>query len=205
MTKEEARRSLFNTKVYVDGKSKEIQEKLFELGAKWDDSTNERKASFTHKPFLFLDESLCLSHVDDMNFYKEHKYHEVSADYILNLKWNEESIFESKIKELEEELSKTQYKRYSEGITIIIPANDSADKYYHAIEKSIKQITGKPKTASDLKPFDRVLVRDRDNEKWIPDFFQKYSPEVGTNYSYYCIGDCYAQCIPYEGNEDKLK
>lgn len=35
MKKEEAIAKLSNTKVYVDGKSKEIQEKLFELGYSW--------------------------------------------------------------------------------------------------------------------------------------------------------------------------
>ena len=35
MTKEEAKEMLTNTKVYVNGKSKEIQEKLFEIGFKW--------------------------------------------------------------------------------------------------------------------------------------------------------------------------
>ena len=87
MTKEEARKSLFNTKVYVDGKNKEIQEKLFELGFKWD---NDEKVEYTDKPFLYLEKYGSISHGNDMEFFKNEKSREVSAAYILNLKWDEE-------------------------------------------------------------------------------------------------------------------
>lgn len=51
MTKEEIRKSLDNTKVYVNGKSKEIQEKLFSFGYEWS-SSHPTKVSFDNKPFL---------------------------------------------------------------------------------------------------------------------------------------------------------
>lgn len=93
MTKEEAKQSLFNTKVYVDGKSKEIQEKLFELGFKW--YFNEG-VGHTDKPFLYLEEDENLSYGDDMDFYKNNKAREVSAAYILNLKWDKEKTMSDK-------------------------------------------------------------------------------------------------------------
>lgn len=49
MKKEEAIAKLSNTKVYVDGKSKEIQEKLFEIGFEWADE--KRKVFYTEMPF----------------------------------------------------------------------------------------------------------------------------------------------------------
>ena len=91
MTKEEARQSLFNTKVYVNGKSKEIQEKVFELGFKWHDNTTD--VCFLKRPFLFFDNNGyngCITYMSDMEYFSNSEYHEVSADYILNLKWKEE-------------------------------------------------------------------------------------------------------------------
>ncbi len=53
-----------------------------------------------------------------------------------------------------------------------------------------------------LKPFDKVLVRDDSDHKWRRQFFDAFE-EVNFPYPYRCIGDeCYSQCIPYEGNEE---
>ena len=43
-----------NIKVYVNGKSAELQKKLFELGCKWNDGT--RHTQSTDYPFLYVDE-----------------------------------------------------------------------------------------------------------------------------------------------------
>lgn len=53
-----------------------------------------------------------------------------------------------------------------------------------------------------LKPYDRVLVRDRNHQKWNIDFFGYYFADEEFPYS--CLGACYRQCIPYEGNEHLL-
>ncbi len=51
-----------------------------------------------------------------------------------------------------------------------------------------------------FKPFDKVLVRNNDKQKWIPNIFLRFTNE--SIYKYSCIGnDVYDQCIPYEGNE----
>lgn len=52
-----------------------------------------------------------------------------------------------------------------------------------------------PKT---LKPFDRVLVRDKDCENWNCGFFSH--KDASSVYHYRCIGTPYIYCIPY--NED---
>ena len=53
-----------------------------------------------------------------------------------------------------------------------------------------------PKT---LKPFDRVLVRDRDIEHWICNLFSHI-----INDEYLCIGSCYKFCIPYNDDTKHL-
>ena len=57
MTREEAKKMLTNTKVYVNGKSKEIQEKLFEIGFKWRGHT-ENYIMNLNETFLFIEESI---------------------------------------------------------------------------------------------------------------------------------------------------
>ena len=55
-----------------------------------------------------------------------------------------------------------------------------------------------------LKPFDKVLVRDDINEKWIPSIFGCYEDEVDKDFPYVCLNGRYCYCIPYEGNENLL-
>lgn len=54
-----------------------------------------------------------------------------------------------------------------------------------------------------LKPFDKVLVRDEDDESWEIDIFGRYEEDEHV-YPYRCISEHYRQCIPYEGNESLL-
>lgn len=53
-----------------------------------------------------------------------------------------------------------------------------------------------------FKPFDKVLVRDLEDDDWKCDFFSNYTDDI--NYYYRTVGGCYKQCIPYEGNEHLL-
>lgn len=57
---------------------------------------------------------------------------------------------------------------------------------------------------SEFNPFDRVLVRDSDDEKWRA---YLYSHKNSNHREYYhrMVGDVgFTQCIPYEGNEHLL-
>lgn len=62
-----------------------------------------------------------------------------------------------------------------------------------------KQIVSlKPKV--ELKPFDKVLVRDFENQAWATSFFGFKDADL-----YFCCnGRSYQQCIPYIGNEHLL-
>jgi hypothetical protein len=55
----------------------------------------------------------------------------------------------------------------------------------------------------NFKPFQKVLVRDADDGKWMAAFYSHYMyEEKGYPYQFATIGtDIYEQCIPFEGNE----
>ena len=53
-----------------------------------------------------------------------------------------------------------------------------------------------------LKPFDKVLVRDNNAQKWTVDLFSLFDKSL--IYPYSCVGHYTNQCIPYEGNEHLL-
>lgn len=50
-----------------------------------------------------------------------------------------------------------------------------------------------------LKPFDKVLVRGGDGQKWTHDFFGFLDKDKGL--PFVCVGYYVIQCIPYKGNE----
>lgn len=145
MTREEINMFLANTKVYVNGKSKEIQEKLFSLGYEWCGGCTEVK--YTKSPFLFIDADMSFSMSCNINIFSSHKNREISAEEILSL-----------------EITEPEYKF-------------------------------DPKT---LKPFDKVLVRNK-NDFWKCGLFSNINSDA-CEYKYNCIGSEYCYCIPY--NED---
>ena len=67
-------------------------------------------------------------------------------------------------------------------------------KAWDAVKKQIIDL--KPKI--ELKPFDRVLVRNRNTQRWDADLFGFKS------IFYHCVGGSWKFCIPYIGNESLL-
>lgn len=56
---------------------------------------------------------------------------------------------------------------------------------------------------NDFQPFEKVLVRDNDEEPWKAAFYD-YRDDHEADYPYYTIGGTsYSQCIRFEGNEEK--
>ena len=90
MTQKEIEKFLANTKVYVNGKSKEIQEKLFDFGYKWC-SGNPTKVSYVDDPFLFIYINREISCSNEMSLFKEHDNREITAEQILALELTESS------------------------------------------------------------------------------------------------------------------
>lgn len=87
MTKEEIKKFLDNTKVYVNGKSEEIQKKLFSFGYYWYPDKLPKVTS-TEMPFLFI-ASDGITYSSDMYYFKHHKYTEITAEQILSLELTE--------------------------------------------------------------------------------------------------------------------
>ena len=87
MTKKEIDKFLANTKVYVNGKNKEIQEKLFGLGYKWIDGGVN--VDCTKSPCLFIYENMIFAQSSDMEYFSSHENREISAKEILSLELTE--------------------------------------------------------------------------------------------------------------------
>ena len=83
MTREEAIKMLANTKVYVDGKSREIQEKLFSLGFYW--TSGSKQVLFEEKPFLFLWKNMNIRYSGDMECFTKNLFREITAADILSI------------------------------------------------------------------------------------------------------------------------
>lgn len=47
-----------------------------------------------------------------------------------------------------------------------------------------------------FKPYDKVLVRNSNDDRWEPDIFALH--EGGDMYEYICLRDSWMQCIPYD-------
>lgn len=62
------------------------------------------------------------------------------------------------------------------------------------MEPNAKQIEDLPKKC-ELKPFDKVLVRDSNDHEWKAGIFSHYGE--GLNYPFICVGCGYGYCIPY--------
>lgn len=55
---------------------------------------------------------------------------------------------------------------------------------------------------TNFKPFDRVIVRDNNNDHWRINFFDHY--EDDEEYHYGCLDLCWRQCLPYNEETAKL-
>ena len=64
-----------------------------------------------------------------------------------------------------------------------------------------KQPKFDPKT---LKPFDKVLARDRGEECWRCGLFSHIRDEEGIRFKYVTTNDCYKRCIPYNDETEHL-
>lgn len=78
----------------------------------------------------------------------------------------------------------------------LFSALEKEGKAWDAEKKRIVEL--KPKI--ELKPFDKILIRDFKNQAWQVSLF---GYKDANNY-YCCNGSCWNQCIPYIGNESLL-
>ena len=82
-------------------------------------------------------------------------------------------------------------------IMMLYPSKDQQDW------SKFKVKSNKPKfDPQTLKPFEKVLGRDADNQKWDCGFFS-HKDEFNT-YPYRCVGIPYTYCIPYNDDTKHL-
>ena len=91
------------------------------------------------------------------------------------------------------------YCDFPDAECVLFPSKDQRDWSKFIVPDKVND--QKPKT--ELKPFDKVLVRNADTREWIPDFFIK--ERRNSVFRFGCIvTGAWKQCIPYEGNEHLL-
>lgn len=91
-------------------------------------------------------------------------------------------------------------------IELRLATDSEKQQLFAALEKEGKRWDSEKKQIVDLKPkvelkpFDKVLVRDRKSDKWRVNLYG-YKSSDGP---YYCVYAGWNYCIPYEGNEHLL-
>lgn len=77
---------------------------------------------------------------------------------------------------------------------------DALEKEGKAWDAEKKQIVDLKPKVDELKPFDKVLVRDDKEDQWSANIFSYQVRDM-----FHCLGEGYWRyCIPYEGNEHLL-
>lgn len=88
---------------------------------------------------------------------------------------------------------------YSKTECLLFPSKENRDWSTFKVEKSY-----------EFKPFDKVLVRNDNNEPWSIQFFGYYDIFAENKQHYVCLGNSmfiantFKQCIPFEGYENLI-
>ena len=89
---------------------------------------------------------------------------------------------------------------------IIFPSKDQRDwsKFKVSVEKS--EVSAKKFNPEELKPFDKILIRDGDEFKWVPSFFDRILKEPsGKCSAIELVTRCrWEMCIPYNDETKHL-
>lgn len=90
------------------------------------------------------------------------------------------------------------YSDYPDAECVLFPSKDQRDWNKFIVPDQVND----QETEHQFKPFDKVLVRDSDSERWICDFFEQKEEKECFNMR--CFRGVWRQCIPYNGNEHLL-
>lgn len=77
---------------------------------------------------------------------------------------------------------------YPDGECVLFPSRENRDWSKFQVEKSY-----------EFKPFEPVLVRDCESDKWRCNYFSHIDGE-----NYVCVGSTWNYCIPYNNNTKHL-
>ena len=89
---------------------------------------------------------------------------------------------------------------YPDAECILFPSKTQRDWSKFGVTDQVSDQATDQKQKTELKPFDKVLVRDEDDDEWVCDIFS----HIDENDLYYCVGTIWKQCIAYNGNEHLL-
>ena len=93
MTRDDCYKSLLNTKVFVKDRSASIQCILFSLGFEWNGGRScSSLVRRTDAPFLFISEDGKITCSNSTDHFYSMNNKEVSAEYILSMKYVDEDI-----------------------------------------------------------------------------------------------------------------
>ena len=146
--------------------------------------------------------------------YGEVKFNTISFEH-LNLKprynpntnmWpNINTLFEEDprpikftVQDVEHSVSKTGEHIKGKGECTFFPSKEQRD-WSKFTAPWYKKPKFDPKT---LQPFDKVIIRDCENRKWIADFYSY--KRVSLRFPYVCIGNLCTYCIPYNDDTKHL-
>ena len=73
---------------------------------------------------------------------------------------------------------------------------------FFAPEKDKERVTVERFDPNTLKPYDKLLVRDCNSCNWVCDLFSHIGDK--DTYPYYCVGNYYRWCIPYNDDTKHL-
>lgn len=221
MTKEEARKLLSDTKVYVGEHRDKVIDKLKEIGL------TEKKGD-QNPEFLYLINNGSFVGRSQISGFFNSGYKQISMSEILDIQIDEEFkdgdilacsegcvfIFNGKyfpdgdlhfhvgIGRDGKMVIGNCDKKHSKNNLHIATEEESA-RLFKALSDAGKKWNAENKCVEDLlvqfKPFDKVLCRDRYDKNWTCDLYSHKEDDL-----YMTIGCFYKQCIPYEGNESLL-
>ena len=86
------------------------------------------------------------------------------------------------------------YFNYPNAECMLFPSKEQRDWSKFGVSDQVTDQESK----HQFKPFDKVLVRDEEDDEWVCDIFSHIDE---MRELYYCVGTIWKQCIPYEGNE----
>ena len=87
-----------------------------------------------------------------------------------------------------------RYSFMANGECTLFPSKDKRDWSKFSIEPKFD--------INNLQPFDKVLGRDRDDQKWKCGLYDSYTED--DEFSFKTIHNCYRQCIPYNDETKHL-
>ena len=179
---------------------------------------NEIKNDYIHKYVCFAYQTLytdknALCHLIDIEEMRlateEEKQKLFDAIKDNGYKWNTETKTLEKLPRFKDgdrikekqsgvigEVIDVQQKKY-------VKVNDNKGLYVYFHEQDNWELLPNKFDINTLKPFDKVLVRDNNEQIWTIDYFSFIDDDKRTC-SFICIGHYADQCIPYEGNEHLL-